>query len=685
MAKSHSSAPEVPDNRRGRTLVSLRGMVLRGEIPMLARIEEVELARTLGVSQPLIRRALEQLEQEGLVESTDGNYRVRQLTLSDIRDAIAARGALEGVAVSLAATRLGDAGELERAHKIHSEIEQLTRLFSGDQPPDPEQMARYGSLNADFHNALVDLAKSPLLRWFIDRVYAVAFASPTAVVAPPDGGGAATANAQHAAILQAIAARDGSRAESIVREHALLAFQSLENAVDRRAQADGNVGLALVQGAIAKKKTAAPLPRAPLPRVAKPHSSRPTDLPEGAGERVLDAAASLFSAQGYHATTTRELAALLEMQQASLYHHMASKEDLLYRICRAVMESFLRDLPAALAGAARPLRLGVFIRSHLGTMLTRYERTISMVTEFRALSRPHRTEIAAMESSYSEILRGEIEAAQRSRMLRGDIPEKYLRSALFNYLNWTPRWFHKTGPLKLEELAGIYEAVFFDGVATGVRAGRPAFRPETGTGNMASVKARKPNRETLPRLIAGAAELFSKHGYEATSTRSVATSLGLDKASLYYHVRSKEDLLYVICKSSIERLETEVEAALAGVTDPVDRLNTLIVTQCSSLLRHQTEHATALAEVRALSPERLAQIVSLRKRHQTRVRQTIEAGQKAGAFRDDTPARFLGLMLEGLMDRTVVWYRRGEGCKPAELGRYFAEIFLYGARFTAGR
>ena len=58
-----SSALEAPNNRRGRTLVTLRGMVLRGEIPKAARIEEVELARTLGVSQPLIRRALEQLDR----------------------------------------------------------------------------------------------------------------------------------------------------------------------------------------------------------------------------------------------------------------------------------------------------------------------------------------------------------------------------------------------------------------------------------------------------------------------------------------------------------------------------------------------------------------------------------------------------------------------------------------------
>jgi hypothetical protein len=73
----------------------------------------------------------------------------------------------------------------------------------------------------------------------------------------------------------------------------------------------------------------------------------------------------------------------------------------------------------------------------------------------------------------------------------------------------------------------------------------------------------------------------------------------------------------------------------------------------------------------------------MRKRHQSRVRQLIEAGQKAGVFRTDIPSRYLGLMLEGLMDRTVVWYRRSDACKPAQLGSYFAELFLYGAQAAA--
>jgi AcrR family transcriptional regulator len=112
------------------------------------------------------------------------------------------------------------------------------------------------------------------------------------------------------------------------------------------------MGLALVQGASAKPR------KALAPVTDKPRPPRSANLPDEMAERVLDAAARLFSFKGYHATTTRELATLLEIQQASLYHHMASKEDLLYRICRAVMESFLTDKPIALGAAAKPLRFG---------------------------------------------------------------------------------------------------------------------------------------------------------------------------------------------------------------------------------------------------------------------------------------------------------------------------------------
>ena len=141
----------------------------------------------------------------------------------------------------------------------------------------------------------------------------------------------------------------------------------------------------------------------------------------------------------------------------------------------------------------------------------------------------------------------------------------------------------------------------------------------------------------------------------------------MEKATLYYHVKGKEDLLYLITKSSVETLQEEVAKAVEGITSPLEHLAVLIRAHCMSLLRDQTQHATSLAEVRALSPERLAEIVSLRKTYQTGIRRIIEAGQKNGSIRADVEPRYLASMLRGLLDRTVEWYQKGGSLGPAEL------------------
>jgi hypothetical protein len=98
-----------------------------------------------------------------------------------------------------------------------------------------------------------------------------------------------------------------------------------------------------------------------------------------------------------------------------------------------------------------------------------------------------------------------------------------------------------------------------------------------------------------------------------------------------------------------------------------------------NLLRRQTQHVTALAEARSLSGERLAEIVEMRKNYQKRVRSLIEAAQKSGHLRTDVAAKYLGLMLEGLLDRTVVWYRKNDALSPAELSETFCKLFISGA------
>ena len=651
-------------SRRGQTLIAIREMVLRGEFAIRKRIEEVELSKTLGTSRSAVHAALETLSHEGLVEESTLGFTARHFTGQDISDAIEARGVLEGLAAGLAASRISDPAQLHDIRRICSELAEVSASFTDTEPPSADQMARFGELNAAFHTALVSLAHSPMLQLSIKRVQSIAFASPAAVVVPAEPGGFSRAVGDHVAILDAIEARDATRAEALTREHARLALHGLRSALTKSGDVTTNAR-ALLRTHAPKAKSVTPSHE----RSRNSVSSAPT------AQLVLDAAADLFCEKGFSETTTREIAARLNIHQASLYYHIAGKEDLLYRISKVVIESMEQRVHSALEGGSHGARLRVFIGAHLQGLFENRNRTMAAMVESRSLAGARRKELAAMRSRYSDILDHEIQAAVQAGILRDDIPAAALRLSLLNYLNWTLRWFRTSGPLALEQLADIYDQVFRQGIAT---QEQPRFSlPPVSV--LRKPRSGPAHSGTLGKFLRTAAELFSRQGYSSTSTRSISTFLGMEKATLYYHVESKEDLLYLICKSSFEMLDGDVRKALEGVSCPLQQLAVLIQAECISLLRDQTQHATALAEARALSPERMAEIVSMRRGYQNRVRRLIEAGQKAGTIRQDIEPRYLASMLQGLLERTVLWYRKGGGIRPEELAGYFAETYLFGA------
>jgi DNA-binding GntR family transcriptional regulator/AcrR family transcriptional regulator len=652
------------NSRRAQTLVTVREMVLRGEFTSGRAIEEVELSRALGASRPIIRATLEKLHQEGLLEElSPGEYVPRVFSSQDIGDAIEARGALESLAAGLAARRGVDSAQLKGARHINAALVETTAAFSTTESPTADQMARFGELNLAFHKALTGLARSPMLQLSLDRVQSIAFASPAAVVTPAEPGGFVQAIREHEAILDAIQTGDAARAEALVREHARFALRGVKNAIDR-------------PGRVVAKPKSADAHRGPAGRPT-PRQIQNAETAGPTSQLIFEAAAALFCEKGFSETTTREIAARLNIHQASLYYHISGKEELLYRISRLTLEAVERQAGGALQSCGNEReRLNGFIRGHLRGLFENPNQALASITEFRSLSRAHRRELTGLRRNYSDLLNRELASAVEAGILRRDIPVSILRLAVFNYLNWTPRWYQVSGRLLVDDLAEIYDRVFFEGIVT----------PGHGRPSLPQLQSLRKRRQgsghsgTLGKFVRTAAELFSRQGYASTSTRSLSALIGMEKATLYYHVKSKEDLLYLITKCSLEMLQEEVKKAVEGITCPLEHLAVLIRAHCISLLRDQTQHATALAEVRALSAERLAEIVSMRKTYQTGIRRMIQAGQQNGSIRADVEPRYLASMLRGLLDRTVEWYQKGGSHGPAELADCFCEIYLFGAR-----
>ena len=215
--------------------LGLRELLLNGAFKPRERVPELRLVEELGVSRTPLRIALVTLEHEGLLETLPGGgFVVREFTRTDIDDAIELRGVLEGTAARFAAERLESEDELEPLRECCRELDTVVRA------PSIETFMQYVRLNEEFHQGFRELAKSPQLGRALEQVLALPFAPPSALLMavhsalPESWEILLVAQHQHHAIVDAISRREGARADAIAREHARLARQNLDIALENR-------------------------------------------------------------------------------------------------------------------------------------------------------------------------------------------------------------------------------------------------------------------------------------------------------------------------------------------------------------------------------------------------------------------------------------------------------------------
>jgi GntR family transcriptional regulator, vanillate catabolism transcriptional regulator len=229
-ARDQQGRPAEDASQIARAFIGLREVLLHGEFGRGERISELPLVARLGMSRTPIRLALERLAHIGLLDVLPtGGFVVRGFSIAEVLDAIEVRAVLEGTAARLAAERLIDVSELGRLRDYAAQMGAFKALTI-------DTLSDYMDFNEAFHAALVDLAKSAMLRRSIEQVSSLPFASPSAMVFPtsvlPNADEMlAIANLHHRCIIEAIGHRQGTRAESLAREHAFIARRVLEVAL----------------------------------------------------------------------------------------------------------------------------------------------------------------------------------------------------------------------------------------------------------------------------------------------------------------------------------------------------------------------------------------------------------------------------------------------------------------------
>lgn len=182
--------------------------------------------------------------------------------------------------------------------------------------------------------------------------------------------------------------------------------------------------------------------------------------------RLLDAAAVLFRAKGFSGATTRELASVVGIRNASLYHHFRSKDDLLYTLCVESLTKLTKAAEDAVASSSDAIeQLRALVVAHLTTSLADQDKHAAMLMELRSLTKTRRDEVVALRDRYEAHVRKVLDAGQAAGSVRGDVSAQVLTLALLNLLNWTILWFRPDGPLSATEIASEFASIYLEGVS----------------------------------------------------------------------------------------------------------------------------------------------------------------------------------------------------------------------------
>lgn len=185
-------------------------------------------------------------------------------------------------------------------------------------------------------------------------------------------------------------------------------------------------------------------------------------------QQIDDVASALFRERGYAATSVRQIARGVDLQGASLYAHVASKEALLWSIVLRVAERFRLAAEAAVTGPGPAAeRLAALVRAHVEIVAGEREDAAVFIQDWRFLDAPHRAEIAARRDAYEAVLRGLLLAGARDGSLRpldGPAEAAVTGRAILAALNGIAAWYHPAGALDPVAVADAYLSFFIRGL-----------------------------------------------------------------------------------------------------------------------------------------------------------------------------------------------------------------------------
>jgi AcrR family transcriptional regulator len=215
---------------------------------------------------------------------------------------------------------------------------------------------------------------------------------------------------------------------------------------------------------------------------------------------------------------------------------------------------------------------------------------------------------------------------------------------------------------------------------TGEQRAKPRGKPGGGSGWTPA------RRGSADDILQTAADLFLQRGYEGTSLAAIGERLGMTAAAIYYHFRSKEDVLFTYLERAMRELITRSQMMVDAASNPEERLRAFTVTyvmfQLEPLERLPVGTSTPYGFsqlIDGLGPANSRKMLKLFWQYVDSLRGIIRDGIEQGVFRpvDVTASAFAVI---GMVEHAGMWFRRGSELDVGDVAALYGSHAVHALR-----
>jgi len=176
-----------------------------------------------------------------------------------------------------------------------------------------------------------------------------------------------------------------------------------------------------------------------------------------------------------------------------------------------------------------------------------------------------------------------------------------------------------------------------------------------------------------------ATQLFQDRGYAATSMRDLAQVLGIEAASLYSHIKSKEEILQKTCFRMADEFFNAWEAVEKENSSMAAKMKIAMIAHIKVITKDTASSAVFFNEWRHLSQPFLSDFLAMREDYEGRFMKIIQDGMSSGEFKN-VDLKFIMLTILSSLNWTHNWFNPNGNLSAEEIGERLANLLLNGLK-----